>query len=42
MGVGVAAGRGAGGDAIAGSGGLAVGGHFDAKVHGSVCHAGVG
>lgn len=41
-GVGVTTGRGARGDAVAGGGGMAVGGHFNAKVHGSVCHAGVG
>jgi len=35
----VAAGRGVAGDVVAGGGDMVVGGHVDAEVHGSVCHA---
>jgi hypothetical protein len=38
----VAAGGGVVGGAVAGGGVMAVGGHVDAKVHGSVRHAGFG
>lgn len=41
VGVGVTAGGRARGDAVAGDDGMTVEGHFDAEVHGSVCHAGV-